>query len=488
MILSKSKIFLILCLGFIVGVWLGKYVNREIMAVCAMFFVAVATIGWQNRLAKIIGFAGLVLVLGMTRIYFSLEQNDLKPFYGQTLEIRGIVTEEADVRSDKTYLTVDRLQIDGRTVDSELLAAVARFPEYEYGDEVKFKAKVQEPKDAEAKGEFSYKNYLSRFGIEAVVYYPSIEKLGSNQASKIKYGILKIKKRFVQNISQIMPEPQNSFLAGLLVGLRRGIPDDLLNDFNATGTTHIIAISGFNITIIAQFLDLILLKWFARRISFVLSLLGIFLFVIMVGASSSVVRAGIMGALGLIALNLGRVNVITNALSLTAAVMVGINPKILHFDVGFQLSFFALLGLIYIAPLIEPYFIRIPKVIRIYLVATLSAQIFTVPLLLLNFDRLSLIAPITNLLVLPVIPITMLFGFIAGLLSFVHQFLALPLAWIAWILLEYVIKVVHLTAKLPLASLEYKNFQITFLLFYYSLLVGILIAYNFQWRLKPKTI
>lgn len=487
--LSKSKIFLIFCLSFIVGVWVGRYANLEIMAVMGMIFVIVATLGWKSRIAKVIGFAGLILVLGMARIYFSLDENKLGPFYGKTLEVQGMITEEPDQRSDKTYLTLGKLLIEGQEVKSKMLLTVQKFPEYSYGDQIKFKSKIQEPRDAETKGEFSYKNYLSKSGIEAVVYYPKIQMISSDGGNPIKAALLKFKQKFVGGISEILPEPHNSFLAGLLVGLRRSIPKDLLENFNATGTTHIIALSGFNITIIAQCIDMILLRWFNRRISFGLSVVAIVLFVIMAGASASVVRAAAMGILGLLALNIGRVKAITNALVFTGAAMVAVNPKILHFDVGFHLSFLALMGLVYLVPIIEPYFNWLWKPIRQILVLTLSAQICVAPILLLNFDRLSLVAPLTNILVLPVIPFAMLFGFLAGLLAMIWNLLALPLAWIAWGMLEYVIKVVEWTAKVPLASVNYEHFGIWFLVLYYLILVAFLKRATlgpWLWKLKLK--
>ncbi|MBI2356157.1 MAG: ComEC family competence protein [Candidatus Doudnabacteria bacterium] len=472
--LSKSKIFLILCLGFIAGVWLGKYANLEIMALLAMFFVVIATLGWQSKLAKLAGFAGIVLVLGMGRIYFSLDENKLVPFYGQTLNVQGLITEEPDVRSDKTYLTLGRLKIESEEVDSKILLTVPKFPEYKYGNVLKLTAKIQEPRDAETKGEFSYKNYLSKSGIEAVVYYPKIEVLAENQGNVVKASLLALKQRFIRAISEILPEPHNSFLAGLLVGLRRGIPQDLLENFNITGTTHIIALSGFNITIIARAVDGVLLNWFRRRISFALSLICIASFVIMTGASASVVRAAIMGILAMLALNIGRVKAINNAMAFTGAVMVGLNPKILHFDLGFQLSFLALMGLVYLAPKLEPYFLRLWKWLREILVATLSAQIFVIPVLLLNFDRLSLVAPLTNVLILLVIPFAMLFGFLGGLAGLVWKALALPFVWVAWAMLEYIIWIVEWTAKIPFASINYESFAVWMLILYYAVLIAFL--------------
>jgi competence protein ComEC len=493
MSLSKSKIFLIFCIAFIFGIFLGKYLNLEVMAFVAVIFLILATVFWENKIPRLIGLAGLVLLLGSLRFYLGVQTPDLTPYFGRQVEIAGTIAEEPDQRESKTFLTLEKIEVNGKPSRDRILVTVPRFPGFEYGDRLKFKEKLVEPKDAEAKGEFSYKNYLSRFGVTALVYYPKIEKIGAGEGNVIKTVLLRAKGEFIGRISKLLPEPQNSFLAGLLVGLRRGIPEDLMDYFNATSTTHIIAISGFNITIIAGALNQ-LLERFGKRVSFIISLLSIALFVVLTGASASVVRAGVMGALGLIALNVGRVYAVTNALAFTAVLMLGFNPKILHFDVGFQLSFLALAGLIYLSPRIEPYFSRLPGTIRKYLVPTLAAQIFTLPVLLYNFDRLSLVSPVANLLVLPVIPLTMGLGFFAGILGLIWDKLALPLVWATWLLLSYVIKVVAVLSGLPFASLTIENVPIVFVIVYYVLLLGLLtfwkyreiiINYFGKWKTRP---
>ncbi len=482
--LTKSKIFLIFCLSFVLGAFLGRFSNNAIMVILAMIFVMIGSLGLKRRFSVVTGFAGIILVLGMFSWHHSTRVSGIpETVFGKKLEISGVIIEEPDERIDKTMLTLDNLSLDGLAAEGRILVTVSRFREYGYGDEIRFQAKITEPKDAEAAGEFSYKNYLSRHGIWGLVYYPeSINLIESNQGSPIKQIVLDFKRKFIVGLSEVLPEPHNSFLAGVLVGARRGIPVDLQEKFNITGTTHIIAISGFNITIIAWVVDK-LLQRFGRRISFVCSLLAIVLFVILTGASASVVRAGIMGALGLLAINIGRLYAINNALALTAALMVLINPKIIHFDVGFQLSFAALLGLIYLAEPIQSWFTRLPRIIAMPLSATLAAQIATLPLLLYNFDRLSLVAPLTNILILPIIPIIMGTGFVAGVLASVSSIISLPVVWVTWGLIEYVIKMIELTSLVPLSSLRFSipGYLISL---YYLFLMAVLKQSQVQASLK----
>jgi len=492
MSLSKSKIFLIFCLAFIIGVFFGRYISYEFMVFAAMFFVAIISIGWKNKLAIVLGLAGFVALGGALRFSLAASQNDLAQFYDQKVSGIGIVVEEPDQRTDKTYLTLGKLQVSGQNLKSRLLLSVARFPEYEYGQKLDFQVKIQEPKDSE---EFSYKNYLSRFGIAAVGYFPKVEISGSNQGNVIKASLLKFKKVFVSKIAQVLPEPQNSFLAGLLVGLRRTIPQDLQNQLAATGTTHVIAISGYNITIIASAINGILLFFFRRKISFVVAFLAIVCFVIMSGASASAVRAGIMGVMGMVALNIGRVNASNNALAFTAAVMLGFNPQILHFDVGFQLSFLALMGLVYLCPLMEPHLLWVPKGIRKYLLPSIGAYIFTLPILLFDFGRLSLVAIPVNALVLPMVPAAMLFGFVTGGLGLVWLPLAKIAAWFSWASLTYILKIVGWSASIPLSSVGFSLSKPLVIIFYIFLVLFLFAVYNKQklvelinlWKDKQKS-
>lgn len=251
-----------------------------------------------------------------------------------------------------------------------------------------------------------------------------------------------------QAIEKILPEPQASFLAGLLFGIEDNAPEDLLENFNITGTRHITALSGYNITIIASLIMGALL-WFGfwRKHAFYLAIIAIILFILFVGAEASIVRAGIMGVLVLIAQQAGRVSSPKNLLALAGFLMVLKEPTALLDSVGLQLSFGATIGIIYFSK----YFAKFPEVLR----TTLSAQVAVAPIILFYFKQVSLISPIANLLILPIIPVTMLVGFIAILAGVIYTPLGVFLAWPAWLFLSYEIKIIELLAKLPFANLNF---------------------------------
>lgn len=419
---------------------------------------------------RLIGVVGLVLLAGSLRFQLSVEKNNLSQFYDQDVVVSGVIVEEPDIRSDKIYLTLGKLSVNDQHISDKILVSVYPYRNFNYGDRLVIEGEMLEPMVFE---DFNYKNYLSRFGIDAVMYYPDVEIQASDQGNKIKSSLLLVKQKFVANLTNVLPEPQNAFLGGLLVGQKRSIPENLTNEFNKTGTSHIVALSGFNIAIIIFALDWALVR-FGRRTSLLANTGVILCFVILTGASSSVIRAAVMGAMILTAKNIGRLFHPTNALVSVCAVMLIINPKLLLFDVGFQLSFLALAGLVYLMPILSKVFSFVPRFFKEFLVATLAAQIFTLPVLLYNFDQLSLIAPITNVLVLPIVPPTMLFGFLTGLAGFIWEPIASILAWPTWTLLSYIIQVIHWTASIPYAAVSV-HMNLPILIIYYLTLAGILV-------------
>lgn len=235
-----------------------------------------------------------------------------------------------------------------------------------------------------------------------------------------------IRDLFEEKIYQALPLKSASFLAGILFGAENQ-PKELKTAMKKTGTLHLIAMSGYNITIISSLIYQLFL-WLPIPYFLVLpsTFLAIFLFVILVGAESSVVRAGIIGGIGLIFKNIGRPFLLRNVILATALVMVLVNPRVLAFDLGFQLSFLAFIGIVYLAPYLEKY-IKLKSVAE-----TLSAQILVAPLLLYKVGNFSLIGPVVNAIILPLIPylmvlggIILIFGFIPLINSFAPQFLGI---------------------------------------------------------------
>ncbi|MBI2582688.1 ComEC/Rec2 family competence protein [Candidatus Azambacteria bacterium] len=297
-------------------------------------------------------------------------------------------------------------------------------------------------------------------------------------------SLLALKASFLASLSRLFRPPSDSFLAALLVGERRSIPNDLLQAFIASGTVHIIALSGYNISIVTGAFRSAL-SWLGagRRLRFWLTLAAILLFVLLVGAGASVVRAAVMGILVVLARSEGRLYAPWNALVFAGAVMLLFDPGLFEFDIGFQLSFAATAGIFLFAKYFEKKLERLPKAagIREVLVLTLSASIATMPLILYHFSRFSLYAIPANLLILPTVPVTMLFGFLAGVIGMVSEALAQAPALIASLLLLWEETVARFWASLPGANLRLESFSLGLLVVVYGGLAW------WGWRLSRRS-
>jgi competence protein ComEC len=382
----------------------------------------------------------------------------------------GTVIKEPEIKSNSTKLTV-------KTEKEKILVSIGSYPQYFYGDVLRVHGKLQEPKVFD---EFNYKNYLAKEGICYVSYWPKIEIMERNKGNPIFGAILKFKNKTTDTIEKIMPFPEVSLLEGIILGNRQIFSENLKNALNITGTSHIVAISGMNIVIISEIMMFVLIAlglWRKHAFWFVLAL--IFLFILMVGAPASAVRAGIMGAILLYAQKIGRISNAARIMVFAAAIMLVFNPLLLRYDVGFQLSFLAVFGLIYIKPIFDELTLkRIKKeelngLLQI-ITTTLAAQIAVLPVLIYNFGRISFISPITNILIVPFIPFLTVIGliFIGG--TIIWGFLGKILLWPAYLGIAYVLKTIEWFSKVPWAAKQIQNIHWLFLVGYYSLLIGII--------------
>lgn len=473
--LGKSKVFTMLCLGVLAGVFLGRFVNYQILAAGALGCIALLTIFWHQPRLVLVAVLGLAALAGAVRYLQSFPNthpNFVGQLFNQTVELTGVIVREPDVRDSRTNLT-----IKPRNYEGNILLNVSRYPEYHYGDELKISGKVEAPFVNE---EFSYKDYLSRFDTYAVMRFPKVETLALNQGNIVIAQLLKLKAKFLAVLAKALPEPHNALAGGIILGLKRNLPDDLKAAMVAAGITHIIVVSGYNISIVTKNI-LAGRHILGRKLAFLMAFAALLALVILTGAEASVIRAAIMGGLFIVAMNVGRIYQADKILILAGAAMVFINPKILHFDIGFQLSFAATLGLIFLSPIFEMWLARMPNFLwmRTNLAATTAALIFTWPLISFYFDRFSLVAIVVNVLVVWIIPYAMFFAFVAGLLGWLFAPAAQMTASLLWVCLEYVIRIAETFARIPFADVSL-HLSLPLLAGYYMLLTAGLWAYRNQ--------
>jgi ComEC/Rec2-related protein len=263
------------------------------------------------------------------------------------------------------------------------------------------------------------------------------------------------KEWLVSAVAKMLPEPHAGFLDGLLVGTGAGSPE-IKAAFAATGTAHVMALSGWNVTLISGWTDRLLAFFRLKKTKrLALGALLVAVFVIATGASASLLRAAIMGFLVTAAAASGRRSAPRRAVVFAAGAMLAISPRIIVNDLGFALSVAATLGLVYLSPFFKPFSDRLPDRFNISetVAGTLGATLATLPITLAVFGQTSLVALPANLLLLPFIAPTMAVGFICAALSSTFPPLISLCAWIASLFTNYDLSLVKALARIPGASL-----------------------------------
>ncbi len=408
------------------------------------------------------------VVLGMFRYDLSDRkgpQTALDAFVGQRVTLDARVVAEPDLREKVARLVV-------ATEGTKVLVTAGKEPPYAYGDRLSITGKIERPgnfTDETTLREVDYRQYLAKDGIYYEMFLPRVEVLARGEGNWLIVRLLAFKNAFIRNINALIPEPHAALLGGLVVGAKQSLGKKLLDDFRTVGIIHIVVLSGYNITIIARFIERMCAA-LSRNKRLVLAASTMALFALMVGAGATVVRATIMALIALLARGTGRLYAVTRALLVAGVIMLLHNPHILVFDTSFQLSFLATVGLIYLSPLLEPRVQWVTKQwgLREIVVATLATQLFVLPFLLYKTGALSLVSLPVNLLVLAAVPATMLFGFLAGMFGFVWSALALPFAWVAYALLAYELAVVEWFARMPFAAVVLASFPLWLVVLWYA--------------------
>ncbi|MEK7663985.1 MAG: ComEC/Rec2 family competence protein [Patescibacteria group bacterium] len=479
----------------------------------------------------VIGFCLLFLIFGISRLQiseFNVENDKIRVLNDkeEKVVLLGQVVEEPDIRENYQKLKVHPVkyaigvvgpeaeQFNWVKVDnSTILITTRNYPEYRYLDELKITGQLKTPFELES---FNYKNYLLKDGIYSVVDFPKIELVSSkhhyNTFSFLYEKILFIKSKLISSIRTNFSFPGNTILEGVIFGNDKQMPRDLKNKFNATGLSHLTAVSGGNIVIITSILTFFLLffgLW--RTQALYLSLVFLCFYIALVGFPASGVRAAIMASILLFSQILGRQNTSSRTITLAGALMLLQNPMILRYDVGFQLSFLASMGIIHLKPIFDGFFAFLPKNLgakttksdKIFFIntvklrklsikilnfllsiifVTISAQIFTLPVIIYSFGTLSLVSLATNLLILPIIPPLMVFGVLASILGVFSGFLGWIFSLPCYALIFYFLRVLDIFSQ-PWTT---KNLKVSLVLVLIYYLVLTILIFYLNKKLKPK--
>jgi len=322
--------------------------------------------------------------------------------------------------------------------------------------------------------------------------YPKLEILERDKGFKPLAWVYSIRNRLSQTLVEVLPEPQASLAQGLVLGKKGTIPAALKDAFTRTGTAHLLAISGHHLSIVAGILLSVGIWLFGRRrYTYIwLALTAIWLYALLTGMHTPIVRGAIMASLFLTTELLGRQRSAITALSFAAAVMVGISPQIL-WTASFQLSFLAMAGLIFITPPLQTIgrtavsktlgedgvAVSIANIITDSFAVTLGAVMAVWPVIAYYFGIISFVGPLATFLALPALPGIIITGALTSGLGLIALPITYPIGWLAWLFLSYLLLVVNVFAALPISSSEVGSVD-TALIAGYFLALAIVIWFN----------
>jgi competence protein ComEC len=363
-----------------------------------------------------------------------------------------------------------------------VLASIPQFSSVNYGDKIKVVGKIKKPEViiSEDGSEFNYPAYLAKSNIFYVMDAKSSEIISTGGGNPIKSDLLLFKKQLLQNINNVLPTPHSFLAGGLIIAGKGSLDDELQEEFKRAGLVHIVVLSGFNITIVGQFI-ISIFSFLPLMLKSIFGSLGIIAFSVMAGSSATVVRSVVMSIIGLYARVSEKSYDALRGLLVAGVGMVVHNPRILLYDPSFQLSFMATLGLILLGSTVQKFFMWVPETLgmREIVTSTFATQIFVTPLILHLSGMISLVSLFVNILVLPVIPLTMLFACLCGVVSFIHPSFSIPFSFVSYILLTYELSLVHIFSSLSFAAISLPKISTGATLAVYSIYGVIFICIQF---------
>ncbi len=505
--LARTSPFALIALGLAAGAWLATqfavpmWLSLMALALAGLALLAARSAHAASDVLWLIGILA-VLAFGVLRATAALPSpapNSIARYNGKAILMEGVVAEEPDVRPDQTQLRVQPLRVlSNGDVDEDVgdlvlvrvrsdfgsaLSQKERVVVWRYGDVVRVEGRLEAPPRMST---FDYREYLARKGVFAMMSRPDdIERIGENAGAPLHAQLLLFKDRVRQVVKQILPQPESALLNGILIGDDNDITDELKNAFRRTGTSHIVAISGFNVSIVIALVVPLLGRLIGARRASQVALPAIALYVIFVGMSASVVRAALMSSLALIGLMFWRRGFTLNTLCAAAAIMLIADPNLLY-DVGFQLSFMATLGLVLYANrftvpaerwvnarITSPH-LRKPAMLVIEgVLVTTAAQVTTLPLILVTFNQISNVALLVNAIVLPLQPAVMVLGALAAAVGVISIPIGAVVAWPAYLFLAGTIRPVEWFSQFDAAAMPVYGFGNAAVALYYIVLIAI---------------
>lgn len=466
----KKKLYIswlvtILCGAIFIGIFLTQYIKDPYFSSISCLVIATFSITlvlWRKYIYLIPLLVVGGILFGLWR--GSLSQNELilyQPLYSKVITLQGTVKDDVDTgTSDQIVIRLDNLIIGGKRMPDVLWVSTTN-ADIKRGDKIILHGLLK-----------------TGFGnFAGVIYRANIDKIIHPQPGDIARII---RDWFADAVRQVIPEPESSLGLGYLLGQRRALPADLALALQVAGLTHVVVASGYNLTILVRLARRLFVK-VSKYLAALSASLMIVVFIAITGMSPSMSRAGLVAGLSLAAWYYGRKFHPIVLLLFAVAVTVFINPSYAWGDLGWQLSFAAFAGVMIISPLMQCYLFgdKKPGIIRQILGETISAQLATAPIIILAFGQFSNVAVVSNLLILPLVPLAMFLTFISGVGYLIFPTIAVIIGTPATWLLNYMVVVAEFLANLPWASskVDVKLWEVGA---YYLILIGVCV---YIWRI-----
>jgi competence protein ComEC len=463
------------CLSFAGGIFIASFFIPSIFLQVSFLIIGLILIGafWEKKDIVVIGFCLFLVFLGMISFQNHLNRtkdNKLVRLDGMEVSFVGVVSREVERGFDKSQITVDVLE-EGKPVGKVLISA-DKYSVFGYRDKIKVTGWIEVPQKL---NNFDYAGYLSKDGISAIMSFPEMTIIQKgyyeNVFQKVAHSTYSFKNRMGEEIRKYIPSNLSPILEGLILGNDSKMDKEMKDKLSKSGLSHIIAISGSHIVLFSAMLfEVLLFLGLWRKQAQVGAIAFTFFYVFLVGLPASAVRAGIMVSLLFLSQIIGRQSFNLRTLVLAGTLILFQNPLLLKFDLGFQLSFLAVLGLILMGPVFNRWLNKIFKdrlnFIRELTAMTLSAQVFTLPLLVSSFGYFSSVSLISNILAVPLSPLLMALGLLLPLVSMVVPFLGWIVSIPCTVLLWCLLMIINISSRVPFAVLNLQLPVIILIVFY----------------------
>jgi len=447
--MEKSDIFIYLLSSFMIGVLFASFFINSFYFILIALIVAFILIGvfWKNNL-DVLGFCLVVFSLGMFCYSFSLfkiENNYLTKFDNQEVSLEGRVCEEVKRGLLKKEIVVCFEKGRALVFDSNNSRVG-------FGDKILVKGVLKIPEKYE---DFDYRGYLAKDGISVLFNFPQIEIIEKGNNPFIFY----LKDRAREEIKKDMPFKEGVVIEGMILGDDSRMDKDLKARLNASGLSHAIAISGSHMVLFSFMLfELLMIFGFWRKQAQIAVIIFTIFYIVLVGMPASAVRSGIMICLLLLSQLIGRQSSAWRTIIIAGFLIVFENPLALKFDLGFQLSFLAVIGMMFVGPSINYYLNQLfkdrLKYLREIIVMTLSAQFFVIPVLINSFNSVSLVSVFSNVFAAPLLPLIMALGILFPFIGIIIPLLGWFISLFCTIFVSVLLFIVYVSSSVPFAFLK----------------------------------